>query len=352
MPRARDYIPKLCVHKRSGRAYVKIDGRQHYCGRAGTPASRREYDRIVRDWLGTGRSPLAREPDAGPTVADLAAWYAKTELSRYRSPDKARSALQDLVASWGDTPARSFGPKALKALRASWAARGLCRETANRYAVEVRRLFRWAVAEELLPSSCHEALRALPGLRIDEAGAKDRPPVRPAPEAHVAAVLPLLSGPLQNLARLMRLTGMRPGEAVILRPRDVDRSGEVWTYRPRHHKTAHLGRRREVAIGPRAQAILGPHLDGDPDTPAFRVPGRPNGYTARSFSIAVRRACDRAGVPRWHPNQLRHSAATDFRRRFGLDAAQVALGHATADVTQVYAEADLDLARRVALELG
>ena len=54
---------------------------------------------------------------------------------------------------------------------------------------------------------------------------------------------------------------------------------------------------------------------------------------------------------RWAPNQLRHSAATEIRRQFGLEAAQIVLGHSKADVTQVYAERDLakgiEIARRI-----
>ena len=38
--------------------------------------------------------------------------------------------------------------------------------------------------------------------------------------------------------------------------------------------------------------------------------------------------------------QLRHAAATRFRKAYGLEAAQVLLGHRTADVTQIYAERD------------
>ena len=41
-----------------------------------------------------------------------------------------------------------------------------------------------------------------------------------------------------------------------------------------------------------------------------------------------------------------------IRSRFGLEAAQVVLGHSKADVTQIYAERDLGLADRVAGELG
>ncbi len=54
----------------------------------------------------------------------------------------------------------------------------------------------------------------------------------------------------------------------------------------------------------------------------------------------------------WHPNRLRHAHATEVRERFGLEAAQVALGHSKADVTQVYAERDQTLAAKVSLELG
>jgi integrase len=54
----------------------------------------------------------------------------------------------------------------------------------------------------------------------------------------------------------------------------------------------------------------------------------------------------------WSPNRLRHSAGTEIRRRYGLEAAQVVLGHAQADITQVYAERDLELARRVIREVG
>jgi integrase len=54
----------------------------------------------------------------------------------------------------------------------------------------------------------------------------------------------------------------------------------------------------------------------------------------------------------WAPNQLRHSRLTEVRRHFGLEAAQVAAGHARADVTQVYAERDLALAEKVAAEIG
>lgn len=49
---------------------------------------------------------------------------------------------------------------------------------------------------------------------------------------------------------------------------------------------------------------------------------------------------------------MRHNAATDLRKEYGLEAAQVVLGHARADVTQVYAERDRERAVAVVAEFG
>ena len=57
-------------------------------------------------------------------------------------------------------------------------------------------------------------------------------------------------------------------------------------------------------------------------------------------------------MPHWFPYQLRHGHATAVRRRFGLEAAQCVLGHAKADVTEVYAQKHAPLAARVAAEVG
>jgi integrase len=55
---------------------------------------------------------------------------------------------------------------------------------------------------------------------------------------------------------------------------------------------------------------------------------------------------------RWAPNRLRHTYGTQVRKDYGLEAAQVLLGHARADVTQVYAEKNEQLAASVAAKIG
>src|SRR5579871_5812790 len=61
-------------------------------------------------------------------------------------------------------------------------------------------------------------------------------------------------------------------------------------------------------------------------SPGFR-------YKPESYGHAVERAAEKAKVPHWHPNQLRLLFATEVRRSYGLEAAQVLLGHSRADVT-------------------
>lgn len=54
----------------------------------------------------------------------------------------------------------------------------------------------------------------------------------------------------------------------------------------------------------------------------------------------------------WHPHQLRHSAATFLRKKFGLDAAKVILGHQSVGTTEVYAEQDREKARQIMATVG
>ena len=55
---------------------------------------------------------------------------------------------------------------------------------------------------------------------------------------------------------------------------------------------------------------------------------------------------------RWHPHQLRHTYATRIHEKFGLEEAQILLGHSKADVTQICAERDMGKAATVAAKIG
>lgn len=71
-----------------------------------------------------------------------------------------------------------------------------------------------------------------------------------------------------------------------------------------------------------------------------------------AYANAVAKACRKADISHFHTHQIRHTHATEVRRQFGLEAAQVALGHSQAQITEVYAERDLTLAAKVAQQIG
>ena len=75
-------------------------------------------------------------------------------------------------------------------------------------------------------------------------------------------------------------------------------------------------------------------------------------YKPQVYASAVARGCVRADVPHWHPNQLRHNHGTEVRRQYGLESAGAAMGHSKMSATEIYAERDASLARRVASEIG
>lgn len=54
---------------------------------------------------------------------------------------------------------------------------------------------------------------------------------------------------------------------------------------------------------------------------------------------------------RWHPNQLRHSRATELRG-YGLDIVKTILGHTKVETSQVYAEKDMLAAIELVSKIG
>ncbi len=269
---------------------------------------------------------------------------------------------------------------------------------------------------EIVEPSVLHGLQALDGLRRGRTTAPDKKPVRPVHSSQIDAIMPYVAPAVGAMVRLQELTGMRPNEVVQLRGCDLNMSGNIWSYRPEHHKLEHLDVERVIPLGPKAQEILKPWLkpelgaylfcpqqtmdqirsdasscwtelrrnrmhqatksDRSRDAVAVSAevrkrrnpmaPGRIKAkkrkgrksrvpgdrYGVASYRRAIHRACDLAKIDRWSPNRLRHTAATRVRREMGIDAARALLGHSDADTTTIYAERDQELARTAMERLG
>ena len=182
----------------------------------------------------------------------------------------------------------------------------------------------------------------------------------------------------------------------------MDRDKRVWKYRidpgsittldssngriANVHKTGHQdgadGQPEEkiLPIGPKAQALLTPWLRADPDEFLFqpreavnkhladrrkqkatttskskgmkprRAPA--DHYDRSSYGRAITRAAKRAGVPHWHPHQLKHSCGTNIRADHGIEKSQLYMGHKKISTAELYAERDWKTVEEVAYEMG
>jgi integrase len=139
----------------------------------------------------------------------------------------------------------------------------------------------------------------------------------------LAATIPLLPPPVQAMVHLQLLTGMRPGEACIMRARDLDMSGRVWIYRPATHKTEHHGTHREIYVGPKAQEVIKPYLKLNTEAYLF------NPIHSEEARNAERRRNRRSPVtPSQRRRKRKARRARPWGNRYSVDAYRRAIQRA------------------------
>ena len=106
MPRLIRQTPKYRKHKASGQAFVELNGHRHYLGPHGTKTSHREYDRLVAEWLASGRSASFGVPEHSLTIVELLVDYLKH------------------AASYHGTDPRGEYPQIVRAVRPSGSSTG------------------------------------------------------------------------------------------------------------------------------------------------------------------------------------------------------------------------------------
>jgi integrase len=378
-------MPALQYHI-SGNAVCKIDGKTYYLGKHGSAECLARYAVLIREYQANDlrvpdgidlnqlvpTMPLVENQAAAPiTVRHVAAIYEQHAKQIYDATSKDLARISklctEIIEHYGDLLIDKFGPRALKEQRERWIAAGNSRRYCNRLTNGVIRMVKHAVAEELASPDTWQRLRSLEPLRAGQTTAKEREPIKPVPIDQVRATAQFLSPTLKAMLRIHIATGMRPSELCRMRPVDIDRTGDVWMYRPPKHKTASRGKARAIPIVGDAQDALVDYLNRAPDSYCFSPaesmawlrakqrseragygsyrkrksnPAKQPGdcYDSHSYRQSIQRAAKVAKVDSWTPYQLRHLAGTIVRDALGPEAAQALLGHANIQMTEHYAK--------------
>lgn len=353
-------VPRSCPRMKrhpSGRAYSrwKMSGRTHerYYGAHGSPEAAALYRQFAQDWAAGkydgGAAPAVAGSGGGLAVSELAERWLRHAQTYYVKDGRetgevggCRAAVRLLNELYGDTPATSFDPAALRACRETLVGRGLTRGTCNAYLSRIVRMFGWGAGQSLIPPAVPLALKFVERLKAGRSAAPDRERKKPTTDAQVAATLPFLApadparrAKLSAMVQIQRLAGMRPGEVCAMSKADLDTEGDVWRYEVgKANKNRHRGKRQAYYLGPKAVAILRPFFDAAPPIgPIF-------GEKANNYGQAIFRASVKAGAP-WMPHQLRHALATAVAEKFrNLDHAAAAIGDTSAMAEAVYVHVD------------
>lgn len=396
MPRKKK-TPGYLLHKQSGQARVRIDGKDHMLGAYGSAESRTKYDKLIALWRSENQTGIDRE---SITIANLIIGYLKYAETYYRKDgattsevSSIRSALRKLKDRFRFLPASEFGPAKLKLVRQDMIDAGWVRTSINQQVRRINRMLAWAVEEELLLPSVWQSCLAVKSLSLGRSDAVEGEAVKPVPDENIEAVRKFVSRQVWGLIQIQLVSGMRPQEARLLRMSEVDQSDKAcWEYLPARHKTQHLGKERRCYLNKHAQKILEPFLSTKTEDEYLFSPKdaylesqerRGKGgttpradrkhvaeprrtardhYSKDSYRKAIQRACEIAfDMPQglsteeasdwrkencWSPNQLRHNAATNLEREFGEDVARCILGHASKDTTRIYVEEDFEKAKQ------
>ena len=228
MSKKAGFVPSYRLHKPSGQARVIIDGEHIYLGQYGSPESHERYARLIAERAVSQNGGKARQ-NGKPHVAqppgiaadllisqlvlkhdDFARGYYVKDSEPGKECVEIKLAMRPLLRLYGNEKAVNFGPLALKAVRQEMVDSDLSRGVVNHRVNKIKRMFKWAVSEELLPSSVYEGLRTVSGLLYGRTTAKEAEPIKPVEKQWVDAILPYVWPPVAAMIHCTMMLG-EPG---------------------------------------------------------------------------------------------------------------------------------------------
>lgn len=286
--------------------------------------------------------------DPNITITELVVAYMRFANTHYVKNGKVtdevaclKSAVEPLVGMFGTHAASAFGPLMLKAVRQQMVDSGRkCRTTINPHTNRIRRIFQWGVENQLIPVETWLSLKAVAHLKVGKTAARENKRREACDVAVYEAVRAEVKPVIRDIMDLIWRSAAQPCELLNLTSRQIDRSSsEQWIARiPGKHP-------KEILFGPTCREILSQYLLADLDVPIFRK-------KRSTVSNAMKRACERLGLPSITVMNLRHSAGDIIRASKGIDAAQRMLGHRTRLCTDKFTRPSIEAAIDAAADLG
>lgn len=304
---------------------------------------------------GTLEQAEKAERRASPTIGELVTEYLeKWAKPRKRSwKEDERQLQKDVTPKWGERKARDVTRRDVRLMIETVAARG-SPIAANRLLAVVRRMFNFAVEQDILEHSPCTGIKAV---------AKERRKDRVLTEEEIRSLWQKLSKPpadkkaqgkqddqeplamsdeVRRVLKLILVTAQRPGEVAALHSDEID--GEWWTIPSEKAKNDFAHR---VPLSALAREIL-EDCDGGY---VFSSPKKGNDHIhVNALSHAIRVNLDKLGTEPFTPHDLRRTAASHMTG-MGVPRLVVAkiLNHVEPGVTAVYDRHSYDVEKKQAL---
>ena len=320
------------IIRRKGKTCVRFAVRYRLGGRespvqsAGNFETKREAKArrdLVAGELAACRNPtdVLRSLTSEEVISTFASVAGDWQASRIDvSPGTRKtmaSHLRRIVPVFGDMQPETIAPADVNRLVALL-AQDLAPGSVKGYVTTLRLVLDFAGLE---PNPARHRTVKLPRL-IEE-------PPNPPTADHFLAIVDNVPGRFRLPLLVMEQTAMRVGETVALTWADVDESGSRFRIRASVAKT----RRTRWAQVPdwlmQAVSETTPPDDRVPERPVFHGVSR-----TEAVHAAMKRACKAAGIPHYHPHDLRHRRLTLWHGQ-GVPARELATraGHSKPSMT-------------------
>jgi integrase len=395
--------PKLCEDR--GRFFIWLDGQRHYFSakdKREAEVKRKQF--LANLWLGNpgapsgtdGSSPPGRIVPCNPPsdtgdvlIAELCADYLNERRGKV-SPtqlDNERRIIALLVSLYGKTGAAAFDINCLRVVRNEFIQRGFVRQKINWRVRRIQFMFRWGASYKIVPASVYQELKTLIPIKKGEYDLPESRERQTISLADIEKTLAELSPVLRAMVIVHLAVAGRPTAICTMRIENIDRQAEdLWAITVQDKmdyledseaKILYLAKTEiDVVlplIGDRTEGYIFRPIDAigydkqrrangaanmkKQPSRAARDAERSNNpklnvgecYDFTAYRKAVYRACDRAGVARWFPYQLRHTGVTLIGLEHGIEAAQHTAGHKDIKTTLRYFHGENEIAKRVAL---